>query len=367
VVDHALREDSDADAQRALSLARAREVEAQMVTLAWAPDETRSQETARRKRYAALSAEARKQGAAVLTAHTADDQAETVLMRAKAGSGWRGLAGVAAEANAPLWPEGRGVRLLRPLLHTRRQELRALLATRGVEWIEDPANSSDRFERVRVRAELAELERVGFDPMRLVRLADRLRPLVNAVDAEARALIAAAASFDGGVIRVQRAAWQGGIEARRRALAVLIAAAAGLETLADADATARLEARCVREDFRGATLGGAELSPARDAIVLNRDPGALIGRAGLAPITVSPLVADVETIWDGRLAIVPAEAGWCVTIDRQARPVLQRAETILPLAEATAQKIVKPVWLTEAAVSHRLGGENAPPPGLSER
>ena len=116
------------------------------MTLDWTSTEPRSQESARRKRYAALAAFARDQCAPILTAHTADDQAETVLMRARAGSGWRGLAGIAAEASAPVWPEGRGVSLLRPLLHARRAELRAYLTGRGVDWIEDPANINVRFE-----------------------------------------------------------------------------------------------------------------------------------------------------------------------------------------------------------------------------
>lgn len=357
VIDHALREGSADDARRAQSFARARGVSAEIVTLSWTSTETRSQESARRKRYAALAHAARKQGAAILTAHTADDQAETVLMRAKAGSGWRGLAGIAAKAGAPVWPEGRGVRVLRPLLHARRTELRDHLTMRGAAWIEDPANTNDRFERVRIRAELAELERAGLDPLRLVGVAARLRQLVEAVDAQASSLIAAAVSFEAGEIRVKRAAWRGNAEARQRALAVLIAAAAGAEDFAETDAVARLEARCFADDFRGATLGGAALAASRGELVLNRDPGALLGRAGVAPIPELMLPAEIETIWDGRLALTSREEGWRAAFDRNGRPILRRAETTLPLVEAAGVGVVVATWLTEAAILHRLGGE----------
>jgi tRNA(Ile)-lysidine synthase len=367
IIDHALREGSAEDAHRAQRVALERGVQAEIATLSWSDTEARSQENARRKRYAALSAEARKHGAAILTGHTADDQAETVLMRAKAGSGWRGLAGMAADTSAPVWPEGRGVRLLRPLLHARRTDLRAYLSARSAAWIEDPANTNERFERVRIRAELAELERSGLDPMRLVRTAACLRKLVSGVDAEARALIASAAVFDAGAIRVKRTAWRARVEVRERALGVLLAAAAGAESLADADAIERLEARCFAEDFRGATLGGAELSVSRGDLVLNRDPGALLGRAGAAPLAELSLPAEIETIWDGRLALTAREQGWRVAIDRHARPILRTAETMLPLAAAIAEGVVSATWLTEAAVLHRLGGENPPTPSISVR
>ncbi|GAM96445.1 tRNA(Ile)-lysidine synthetase [alpha proteobacterium U9-1i] len=366
VIDHALRDGSSKDANRAAMFAEARGVGAEIVTLTWTGNSARGQEASRRARYVALCDAARRSGAeAILTAHTADDQAETVLMRAGAGSGWRGLAGMAAESSAPVWPEGRGVRLLRPLLNTRRDDLRALLRARGAAWIEDPANTNPRFERVRVRAQLSELERSGFDSARLARTAGRLRTLADSLDAEARALIAQAAIIGQGEIKLARAAWRGAELVCQRALAVLLAAAAGAERLAEAEAVARLMPRLTEEGFRGATLGGAALVAANGDVVLKRDPGALLGRAGVAAIAPLHLPPRIETVWDGRLAVNANEAGWRVTIDDQARPIFERGQAVLSLAEAISGGVVEATWLTRAAIAHRLGPDFAMSPSIS--
>jgi tRNA(Ile)-lysidine synthase len=81
----------------------------------------------------------------ILTAHTLDDQAETVLMKLLRGAWLEGLAGIAPEISLP---QGK---ILRPLLHTRRAELRAFLEARNQSWREDSSNSDSAFTRNRVR------------------------------------------------------------------------------------------------------------------------------------------------------------------------------------------------------------------------
>src|SRR5262245_43192692 len=148
VVDHALRDGSADDARRAQGFAAALNIDAQVLTLHW-PKPRRAQEAARHARYAALCDHARSIGAhAICAGHTCDDQAETMMMRAAAGSSWRGLAGMAPIAPAPMWPEGRGIVLARPLLGVRRAALREELLRRNARWIEDPGNSNQVFERV---------------------------------------------------------------------------------------------------------------------------------------------------------------------------------------------------------------------------
>jgi tRNA(Ile)-lysidine synthase len=97
----------------------------------------------RAARWAFLDEVAAKVGGVVATAHTADDQIETVLMRTLRDAGARGLAALAAES-----------RVLRPLLETRRREIEEYARERRLEWIEDPSNASMRFFRNRIRHEL---------------------------------------------------------------------------------------------------------------------------------------------------------------------------------------------------------------------
>lgn len=116
------------------------------VVLGRAPDAAASQDedTLRRARWAFLHSAAAAHGAVVATAHTEDDHLETVVMRALRGAGARGLAALYAPASG----------ILRPLLDIRREQVREYASERGIEWIEDPANLSDRYFRNRVRRDL---------------------------------------------------------------------------------------------------------------------------------------------------------------------------------------------------------------------
>ncbi len=106
------------------------------------------QAQARAARYAGMASWcARQRVPFLLTAHHADDQAETLLMRLARGSGTAGLAGI--RPRRELQP---GVLLLRPLLPWPRAELRTLVARRGWQPVIDPSNADPRFDRTRARA-----------------------------------------------------------------------------------------------------------------------------------------------------------------------------------------------------------------------
>jgi len=108
---------------------------------------------ARRRRYAALEAVARARGAvAVLTAHHADDQVETVLMRIARGTGADGLTAMRAER--PLSRGLPGVVLARPLLSLPRAVVRDYARDHGLRWVEDPSNRDPRMLRNAVRTQV---------------------------------------------------------------------------------------------------------------------------------------------------------------------------------------------------------------------
>jgi tRNA(Ile)-lysidine synthase len=171
-VDHGLRQGSSDEAGpvQAAALARALPFTALRVTVA--DSGSSLQDRARDARHAALDGLAEDLGAtAIALAHTADDQAETVLMRALAGATPRALAAMA----------DRQGQLARPLLRTWRVEVAAYCAALGLDVVDDPSNTDPRFLRSRVRHELIPaLERVfPAARRRLCVLADHQRRLID--------------------------------------------------------------------------------------------------------------------------------------------------------------------------------------------
>jgi tRNA(Ile)-lysidine synthase len=185
-VDHRLRPGSEQDGQRVRALAQAGAARALVVGAEVDREKSSLERAARDARYAALDRAAEEIGAAAtLLAHTASDQAETVLMRVVAGTGIRGLAGI---------PPRRG-RYLRPLLEVARPEIEAYLCAHRLETAADPMNEDQRFFRARVRrrwlpALAGENPRVAEALCRLARAARAEREVL---DYAARALTAAAA------------------------------------------------------------------------------------------------------------------------------------------------------------------------------
>ena len=134
------------------------------------------EEKARQARYAFFARMARRhQLQAIATAHSLNDQAETVLLRLVRGAGPSGLAGIAPVAPLPL-AGAAGVTLVRPLLEIERQEIEAWLGGRGLEWREDSSNGALIFDRNRVRHQLLPLLEREFNPA-ITRLLGRLAEL----------------------------------------------------------------------------------------------------------------------------------------------------------------------------------------------
>ncbi|MEM6833129.1 MAG: tRNA lysidine(34) synthetase TilS [Pseudomonadota bacterium] len=182
-VDHGLRYGSAAEARWAVDQLEAHGITAQIITLKKQKADTGNlQAWAREQRYRALQGCCETHGSPyVATAHTLDDQAETVLARLARASGTKGLAAMAPVASLPL-AEASAVHLIRPLLTVRRQDLRCCLMEVGQRWAEDPSNRAMRFDRVRVRQFLALWEEAGFDPARIAASAAQLRRSDDALE-----------------------------------------------------------------------------------------------------------------------------------------------------------------------------------------
>lgn len=135
------------------------------------------QDAARAARYDALGKWAQTLGlGAIATAHHADDQAETLVMRLNRASGLVGLAGVRARGFVP----GTDVPLLRPLLGWRRAELAGVVADTAWPVADDPSNRDARFDRVRIRSALAQCD--WLDAAALARSASHLADAQSALD-----------------------------------------------------------------------------------------------------------------------------------------------------------------------------------------
>ena len=173
------------------------------------------QEAAREERYRLLRVLALEAGASrIATAHTADDQAETVLLRLLRGSGPDGLAGIPETST-----DGR---IVRPLLRVSRAEVASYAAERGLRWREDASNASDAYARNRLRHHwLPGLAR-EFNP-RLLRaiggLAEAQRRDSEWIAAEVEREVARRFERDGAVLRIDPKDWGEMPEALARRLA----------------------------------------------------------------------------------------------------------------------------------------------------
>lgn len=284
IVDHGLRPEAAAEAERVAGWARALDFSTTVLRWAGPAPASAVQARARAARYRLLFAEARRIGAdTVMTAHHADDQAETVLMRLVAGSGVAGLAGMARETRRE------GLILARPLLALRKAALVGLCRAEDHPFVDDPSNADPRFGRARLRARMAGL---GLDIAGLTRLAAR------AARAEA-ALAAAAAALplirraDGALALARADLAAAPAEIRLRALARAIRAAVPGRPDAAPIRLERLEALEARLaqalDARApfaATLAGA---------ALRLDGGALLIRP--APARKTALTQESPVPW----------------------------------------------------------------------
>ena len=275
-IDHGLRPEAAREAAMVKQLARRLGVPHR--TLHWRGEKPQSglQEAARYARYELLAQIAtRARFAHILTAHTLDDQAETVLFRLARGSGLFGLTGMAHAAPLPL----RGVReifLVRPLLHLPKARLVATLKAARIAYAEDPSNRDPRFTRTRLRSLMPALAREGLDARGLARLAARLRRAESTIQVAVQAARSALAPLpwrEHGPIVFETAPFAGlPAEVALRLLGEAVAHTGDEGTVELAKLESLYEAlRQARSRLRR-TLAGALITLDRDYLTVERAP-----------------------------------------------------------------------------------------------
>lgn len=303
-VDHGLRPQSASEAEFVSQESRRLGLSCAILRWEGAKPRTGVQAAARARRYRLLAGEAMRIGAdAILTAHTADDQAETLLMRIAHRTGVRGLAGMAPEsfiADAAGPPQ----RLLRLLLEERRAGLRDYLFACKVRFLDDPSNDDPAFERVRARRLLqTSTASLVHD---LMDLAGRARALQSLADRLERLQFRRGdGTFldDGGVLLSSLD--DPGLAAR------LLRAVGGGDH--DPDETAAADALAAARNGRRSTLAGAIVEPWEGGVLIRREPAAILGRAGSQSLPALMLRPGERLLWDRRFSITnifsaPAEA-----------------------------------------------------------
>lgn len=294
-VDHGLRAESADEAKAVGAWMAGHGIDHRILPWTGPKPETGIQEAAREARYELMGAWCREAGVLHLAlGHQEEDQAETFLMRLGRGSGTDGLAAMSAVV------EGRGYRLLRPLLSIARERLRATLHERGQKWIEDPSNHDAAFRRVRIRGWLAALAMAGYPAQSLARSAAAFGVRRIEEEAQVQRLLARAATIlPAGYARLDVEALDGAPRP--------VAAAAVSRVLATVGGGAyvpprrKVDALLVRlvgslPDGGGRTLGRCRCVRSGDAILVCREARNVESDVGLR--------AGEEARWDERFRIV---------------------------------------------------------------
>lgn len=306
-VDHALRPGSADEARSVARLCATEGISHRTLTWTGKKPSTGISAAAREARHALLAGMARSEAAdLVITGHTANDQAETVLMRQArksgpelqerelqvpeaASLGWAGIA-PATLFSADIW-------FARPLLGVRRETLRQFLRQRGMSWIDDPTNENELYERPRLRKRLDEQAIEA-----ALRIAADAGARRYALGRDAAKLIDDFATMPAnGIVRLEQGFFGAGeaadVGAAIHALRILLSVAGGTEHLPDLQRAEALYARLagsLNGNFRS-VLSRTLVDSRRDGVFLLREARGLPDGMG-----------DGD-IWDGRYRISGVE------------------------------------------------------------
>lgn len=289
-VDHGLRSGSAQEAAQVAAFCA--QVGIGHTTLRWTgwDGQGNLQDQARRARYRLLTDWAKAQGASALAVgHTADDQAETVLMRLTRGAGVNGLSAMQTRIARD------GLTLLRPLLGIRRADLRSYLSRHSVVWIDDPSNDDTKFTRIRLRQSFDQLAPLGLTVESLCDVAANMNRARAALNVQTQECARRNVTLIHGCIRVDLSSLAQPDEILWRLLTQSIAWITGAEYAPRGSAMERLIADL--RNHRPATLAGCRFFFAKDAMWIARELAA---------------TASAAQVWDNRWRLNdprPAELG----------------------------------------------------------
>lgn len=291
-VDHGLRAGSAEEAAEVGRLCAGLGVPHSVLNWEGAAAEGNLMDAARRARLRLIGAWARERGIAdVALGHTADDEAETFLMRLGREAGLEGLAGMRRRFVAE------GVTWHRPLLGVTRADLRAALRVRGLGWIDDPSNDNPRFGRVRARQALAALAPLGITAATLGAVVRNLAAADAVLSETLRGFVAAQVTTPSGDVVITREGFAAlAPELQRRLLNAALRWISGREYAPRAAKVADLLAGLAVQGER--TLHGCRIRMGRDALRLTREAAA-----------VAALRVPVGGRWDRWELMGPAAAG----------------------------------------------------------
>ncbi|MCG7518711.1 tRNA lysidine(34) synthetase TilS [Ruegeria sp. Ofav3-42] len=338
-VDHGLRPEAAAEAVKVGELAARLGVPHQtLVWDGWTGDGN-LQDHARQARYRLLTEWARRNAiSAIALGHTADDQAETFLMRLGRASGVTGLAGMPAVRDQD------GVTLLRPMLKITRKQLRDYLTAKGVEWIEDPSNHDLRFDRIKARQALSGLEGLGITAGSLTRVTENLAQAREALVRYTQESARKVSMVDAGDICLDRRGIQDlPQEIQRRILVGCVAWIAGAgypprQSSVD-------QALNAIDEGKGTSIGGCLLVPQGNKMWICRELNAVLGES-----------ANPGELWDKRWILSgPSVAG------AEIRPLGDKGLPKVPdwreLGKPRAALLSSPaVWIGDDLLAAPLAG-----------
>ena len=283
-VDHRLRAESKAEAEQVGRWLAAQSIPHHILSWRDAEAGPGLQAAAREARYRLLCGWCRDNRILhLLLGHQQGDQAETLMLRLARGSGVDGLAAMSASVSHA------DLQILRPLLDFPREDLRAYLTSRGQDWIEDPSNQSERFDRVRWRGLLA-----GIPANRLALTARQLGRARQTLEAETAALAAEAVTLSpAGFARLDPAP----LRAAPDEIALRLMAALA-RTIGGGVFPPRLDSleRLLREGVdKRRTFAGCVFVRADDHLLVYREAAKMAD-----PV---PLLSGADILWDNRFLV----------------------------------------------------------------